>query len=112
LIIFIPLCILGARRYGTLLSVKYLLIQSVAGLLTLGCLIVSVFDRPSGLIRVILGLILLVKLGGFPFFSLIGPCRRKVRLATFIFNTHSSKVTPIVYFKTCIFYSYLRVKGS
>lgn len=68
LIIFIPLCILGGRRYGTLLAVKYLLIQRVAGLLILGGLVLSVFDRLAGFMGPGLSLMLLLKLGGFPFF--------------------------------------------
>jgi len=59
---------LGGSSYGTLLSVKYLLIQRVAGLLILGALVISIFNRSAGLAGPVVSLMLLLKLGGFPFF--------------------------------------------
>ena len=67
LLIFLPIIALGSRGRGPIITVKYIIIQRVSGLIILLIILTSVHRSGSEVIKVILSIIFILKMGGFPF---------------------------------------------
>jgi len=96
LILFIPLCALGARGAGVLLSVKYLLVQSIAGLLIIPGLTGATTTGPNRVMGLLLTVLVLFKLGGFPFVQWVLLVGSKLEWATLYVILTLQKLIPLL----------------
>lgn len=67
LLIFLPIIALGARGRGPMVTLKYIIIQSLSGLLILLGLLISIHRSGREVIKSIISIVFILKIGGFPF---------------------------------------------
>lgn len=67
LLIFLPIIALGARGRGPMVTLKYIIIQSLSGLLILLGLLISIHRSGREAIKSIISIVFILKIGGFPF---------------------------------------------
>ena len=67
LLIFLPIIALGARGRGPMVTLKYIIIQRLSGLLILLGLLISIHRSGREAIKSIISIVFILKIGGFPF---------------------------------------------
>ena len=67
LLIFLPMILLGGGAQTLASTVKYIVIQSVSGLIVIISFSSSYHSAGGGVGQIFITLVLLFKLGGFPF---------------------------------------------
>jgi len=67
LLIFLPIIALGARGRGPMVTLKYIIIQSLSGLLILLGVLISIHRSGREVIKSMISIVFILKIGGFPF---------------------------------------------